>query len=201
MDKDQVHLSADDIQNLPLQSYDGEVEVISNNDLAENAAQKLQNAKIIGFDTETRPTFKKGVVRKVSLLQLFDGNKAYLFRLNELGLPNSIKKILQNPNILKIGAAIHDDIKALAKLNYFKPEGFIDLQTVAKNANIEDISVKKMTARFLGFRISKKQQLSNWDNEILEEGQIVYAATDAWVCYLLYFKMKDLPKATNPLNK
>ena len=97
-----------------------------------------------------------------------------------------------------MGAAIHDDIKGLAKLNSFKAGGFIDLQTVAKNANIEDISVKKMTARFLGFRISKKQQLSNWDNNSLEEGQITYAATDAWVCYHLYFKMKNLPVLPKP---
>ncbi len=189
MIENQEHLKAEDIDRLPLRAFEGEIVVITNSDDAEEAIKNIQKAKVLGFDTETRPTFHKGVTRNLSLLQLFDGEKAYLFRINIMGFPNSLKKILQDKNIIKAGAAIRDDIKGLAKLNHFKPEGFVDLQTVAKSLQIDDISVKKLTARILEFKISKKQQLSNWDNQILEPAQIVYAATDAWVCYLLYFEM------------
>lgn len=201
MIENQEHLKSEDIDRLPLRAFEGQIVVVTDSEGTDKAVQNLQKAKVLGFDTETRPIFKKGVTRNLSLLQLYDGEKAYLFRINSMGFPNSLKKIMQDPKIIKVGAAIRDDIKALAKLNHFKPEGFVDLQAIAKLLQIEDISVKKLTARILEFKISKKQQLSNWDNEILDTAQITYAATDAWVCYLLYFEMMKLQEQQQTENQ
>ena len=148
--------------------------------------REIEQIKILGFDTETRPSFKKGQRHKVSLLQLADDRSAWLFRLNMIGLPPELAAMLADPDIIKIGVAIHDDIKALRNLRPFEPGGFVDLQTVVADHGIKQLGLKKLSAIVLGFSISKSQQVSNWEAPALTEPQQLYAATDAWVCRRIY---------------
>jgi ribonuclease D len=138
---------------------------------------------MIGFDTETKPSFKRGQVNSVALLQLSTGKKAFLFRINKIGLPDALKKILSDPEVMKVGVAIHDDIKGLQRISPFKPAGFIELQHEVKDYGISDFSLKKIAGIVLGIRISKSQRLSNWEADELTEAQQCYAATDAWISF------------------
>ena len=147
---------------------------------------RLLSFSTFGFDTETKPSFKKGIVHKVSLLQLSTDSEAYLFRLNLIGLPNELAAILSDRQIIKTGAAIHDDIKLLQIRRKFVQEGFVELQTMVGEFGIKDIGLEKMAAIILGFKISKRQQVTDWDSKVLTEAQILYAATDAWICYEIY---------------
>jgi len=174
-------ITKEELVDLPLRWFEGEIVVVDNFEKLERAVEILSKAKSIGFDTETKPAFKKGVFNKVALLQLSLKNQAFLFRLNKIGLPKEICKILANPKVKKAGVAINDDIKALNKLHPFIAKGFVELQDHAKSLGITDFSLKKLTAITCGFRISKGQQLSNWEAEVLTEAQQIYAATDAWV--------------------
>ena len=159
----------------------------------------LRSQKVIGFDTETRPTFTPSQPRyNVSLLQLSGPDKAYLFRVNKLGMHRRLCNLLASEKIIKVGAAIHDDIRGLQKLQEFTPRAFVDLQQIGWEWGIRDKAVKKMTAIILGFRISKTQQLSNWEASELSESQAKYAATDAWVCRQMYLKLMNTEK--NPLK-
>ena len=156
----------------------------------------LRSQKIIGFDTETRPTFSPSQPRYgVALLQLSGPEKAFLFRINNMGMHRRLCSLLANPKVVKVGAAIHDDIRGLQKHHEFSPAAFIDLQKIVCEWGIRDKSVKKMAAIILGIRISK--QLSNWEAETLSEGQCKYAATDAWVCREMYLEL--LRSEKNPL--
>lgn len=183
------HIEPDELNLLPLKSFEGTIHVVTNKEEADEAVERLSYAEIVGFDTETRPTFKKGKLNAVALLQLATRYDAYLFRVSMLGYHAGLEKLLTGIRPIKIGAAIHEDIRAL-KAIYTQPlNGFIDLQDIVKNYGIENIGVKKMTAIVLGFRISKSQQLSNWDAETITEAQMVYAATDAWVSLEIYLKL------------
>ena len=146
----------------------------------------LSKQSVIGFDTETKPAFKKGVFNKVALLQLSTKKQAFLFRLNQIGLPKEISDILSNPEISKPGVAIRDDIKGLQEFENFNPRGFIELQDHAKDLGIQNFSLKKLTAIACGFRISKGQQLTNWEADELTEKQQKYAATDAWTALKIF---------------
>lgn len=160
----------------------------------------LRSQKIIGFDTETRPTFTPSQPRyNVSLLQLSGPDRAYLFRVNKIGMHRRLCNLLSGDKVIKVGAAIHDDIRGLQKLHDFKPASFIDLQKIVWEWGIRDKAVKKMAAIVLGIRISKTQQLSNWEAETLSESQCRYAATDAWVCREMYVKLQNSEK--NPLEE
>lgn len=179
-------ISKEELTDLPLKWFDGEIVLVDSQEKAKMAANILSGYPIIGFDTETRPSFKKGVVNQVSLLQLSTKNQAFLFRTNHIGLPPEIVDILVNPGIIKPGVAIRDDIKGLQVIRKFKPAGFVELQDYAKDLGIQDFSLKKMVAIVLGFRISKTQQLSNWEADYLSEAQMIYAATDAWTALKIY---------------
>jgi ribonuclease D len=182
-------VTPEEIALLQVQSFQGEIFYIDTYEKYLSILPQLMTESLFGFDTETRPSFKKGTSHGVSLLQLGTSEKAFLFRLNKIGLPEEIKHILASDKIVKIGVAIRDDISSLRKLSPFEPSGFIDLQQFVKNFGIEDNGLKKLVANILGFKISKRQQTSNWDAEILMQAQIEYAATDAWVCYEIYKKL------------
>lgn len=184
-------ISKDELAELPLQQFEGEILLIDSEADYHAAVDYLSKQELLGFDTETKPSFKKGCVNQVALLQLATNEKAFLFRLNQYGLRNGIKSILQNPNIKKIGVAIRDDIKTLQRLSHFKPGGFVELQEHVKDFGIQNFSLKKLTAIVLGFRISKSQRLSNWEAPELTEAQQNYAATDAWVSYLIYQSLNN----------
>jgi ribonuclease D len=176
---------------LPLKWFKGDIYVIDRVDDVADVAEFLSMQQVIGFDTETRPSFKKGVVNKVALLQLSTLKEAFLIRINKIGLPKSLQKILTNPGIIKPGVAIRDDLKGLQEFAQFNPNGFVELQDYAKELGIHDFSLKKMTAIVMGFRISKSQQLSNWEADTLSEAQKKYAATDAWAALQIYQHLQD----------
>lgn len=193
-------ISPEEIAALELASFPGEIVVIdSEGERLQKAVQYLRRQKIIGFDTETRPTFSpEQRSNGTALLQLSGSGKAFLFRIKKCGFPRSLASVLANPSILKIGAATLDDVRGLQKVTKFSPKGFVDLQNIVWEYGIKDKSVKKMAAIILGVKISKAQQLSNWEAENLSESQKKYAATDAWICREMYLKLQSSPK--NPLK-
>lgn len=186
----QAKINNHELEVLPIKVFEGSITVVDTIDAVKAAVADLSQSSIIGFDTETRPSFTKGRKHKVALLQLANDERAYLFRLKAVGLPDELVELLENGNVLKVGAAIRDDLKALQKLHAFVPLGFIDLQAIAKKYGIMEMSVRKLAAIVLGMRISKAQQLSNWENAELTEAQQRYAATDAWVCCKVYQELR-----------
>ena len=184
------------MEKLEFASFPGKIYVIDSVGAEFNRAiAYLRSQKIIGFDTETRPTFSQDQPRYgVALLQLSGPDKAFLFRINKMGMHRRLCNLMASDKIIKVGAAIHDDIRGLQKKHDFKPSSFIDLQKIVWEWGIRDKSVKKMAAIIMGFRISKTQQLSNWEAETLSEQQCRYAATDAWVCREMYLKLMKSEK-------
>lgn len=174
----------EEIENLKNGAFEGEIHVIDSLGKEYNEAIRyLKNKEIIGFDTETKPCFSPRQNKSnTALLQLSGSTKAFLFRINKIGMDPKLCRILADDKIVKVGAAVNDDIRGLQKWNNFKPAGFIDLQKIVSEYGIRDKSVKKMAAIIMGIRISKTQQLSNWEAEQLSYAQQLYAATDAWVC-------------------
>ncbi len=187
-------INKEELEKLEIKSYEGKIILVNEDRKIAEAVQMLKKYSVLGFDTETRPAFKKGKYYPVSLLQLASPEEVYLFQLQKLKNFTPLQKLLNSKNILKVGAAIRDDIH---KLNHFFPvsnKRFTELQQLVKIFEIKDISLKKMTAIVLGFRISKGQQISNWEADPLQEAQILYAATDAWVSLLIYEKLiKSIP--------
>ena len=179
-------MSEEEIRELPLIHFTGDLQVINSVSQIEKCLPFLKDQTLLGFDTETKPSFKKGKKNRVAILQLATENRAFIFQLNKTGLPEGLIEVLTNKNIIKAGAAIKDDILALKKLHHFEPSGFIELQKLVTKFGIEQISLKKMTAIVLNGRISKSQQTSNWEQENLTEAQQLYAATDAWCSYKIY---------------
>lgn len=194
-------ITPQELEELEYASFPGKIQVIDSVGAEFNRAiAYLRSQKIIGFDTETRPCFAPNQPRYgVALLQLSGPEKAYLFRVNKIGMHRRLCNILADEKIIKVGAAVHDDIRGLQKHRDFKAGSFVDLQKIVWEYGIRDKSVKKMTAIILGFRISKTQQLSNWEAETLSESQCRYAATDAWVCREMYLKLMKSEK--NPLKE
>lgn len=189
-------VSPEEITKMPLTLFEGKITVID--DLGPEfmrAVRYLRRRRVIGFDTETRPVFTPHTPQHgVALLQLSSGRRAYLFRTHKIGLEEPLASILANPRIIKVGAAVHDDIRGLQKIFPFEAAGFVDLQKMCTEWGIEDKSVKKLTAIIMGRRISKTQQLSNWEAPKLSDAQKVYAATDAWICREMYFRLKRSAK-------
>jgi ribonuclease D len=179
-------ITKEEISELPLSQFDGEILVVDRPEDVKEVARELSSEKVLGFDTETKPSFKKGKVNQVALLQLATSQKAYLIRINRTGLKDGLLKVLTNPSIKKVGVGIRDDIRALRQLNEFEPGGFLELQDYAKQVGLEDFSLKKLAGLVMQVRISKKQRLSNWEADELTEPQLVYAATDAWAAVEIF---------------
>ena len=184
------------IPSLPRVLFPGRIIVILTPDEAEKAVDYLLKADILGFDTETKPVFKRGRQNKVALLQVSTEDTCFLFRLNRIGLCPAIIRLLETTDVRKIGLSWHDDIASLHKRGGFSPKGFFELQDHMKELGIEDMSLAKLYANLFGERISKREQLSNWDNDVLTDKQKGYAATDAWACIRLYKEYLRL-KETN----
>ena len=166
--------------------FPGRIIVVLNEREADKAVDYLLNAELLGFDTETKPSFRKGHQNTVALLQVSTNDTCFLFRLHRTGLCPSIKKLLETTKVRKIGLSWHDDILSLKKCGEFQAKGFIDLQDRMKELGIEDTGLAKLYANIFGLRISKREQLSNWEADVLSEKQKAYAATDAWACVMLY---------------
>jgi ribonuclease D len=190
--KYQETITVEEIQDYDLSWFKGEIVIVDNPDIFRKVMPRLLNERVLGFDTESRPSFKKGHRNKVSLIQLATGDLACLFRINKIGIPDELVKILADPDVIKAGVAVHDDLRFLKGVKKFNPGGFIDLQGFVKDFGIQSSGLKKLTAIVLGFRISKRQQVTDWNAEMLTEAQQVYAATDAWVCREIYNKLTSI---------
>lgn len=167
-------------------SFGGKIHLITNDQELAAITPALKQATALGFDTETRASFKVGEVYKVALLQLATDQDAYLIRLHGITQFEDIKSVFEDPQILKVGAAIRDDLKALQKLFKFTPQNFTELQDVAKKAGLKNMGLRGMTEEVLQASLSKKAKISNWESRVLTEDQIMYAATDAWIGLKLY---------------
>lgn len=186
-----ISITPEEIESMEMKSFPGEIVVIDHQGWGFiKALDYLKRQKVLGFDTESRPNFSPQHHHYgVALLQLSGPDRAYLFRIKNLTMHKRLFKILASENIIKVGAAVADDVHGLQRYCDFKPKGFVDLQKVVWEWGIRDKSVKKMAAIILGVRISKTQQLSNWEAENLSEAQRKYAATDAWICREMYLKL------------
>lgn len=194
----------DDIKELPRILFEGRIYTISTIEEAQRAVKYLLEQPILGFDTETRPSFKRGVVNKVALLQVSSKDTCFLFRLNRIGIPDCIIQLLEDCKITKIGLSLKDDIRQLQLRKEFHVGTFIDLQKEAKEIGVMDCSLQKLFANLLGGMICKRQQLTNWEADILTEAQKSYAATDAWACVMIHeeicrlLKTKDFELIKSP---
>lgn len=182
------------IQSLPLTKFEGRVFVITTESDADKAVDYLMKQPILGFDTETRPSFKKWQRHTVSLLQVSTHDTCFLFRLHLTGMTKSIIRLLEDRNITKVGLSLRDDFHQLHERSPFNVGTFIDLQDEVKEIGVQDASLQKIFANLLGGKISKSQQLSNWEADILTDGQKTYAATDAWACIMIHEEIQRLAK-------
>lgn len=179
---------------LPAIEFRGEIRIIDREEQVEEACRYLASQPVIGFDTETRPSFKAGISYRVSLLQLSSEKRCYLFRLNKIALSKPILRLLESPKLKKVGADVAGDLRSLRQLRHFRDGGFVDLQSIASEWGIEEKSLRKLSALVLGLRVSKAQRLSNWESATLTDKQQLYASTDAWACIKIYEKLCQTPK-------
>ena len=180
------------INALPLVEYPYKINVILNEYEAERAVDYLLTCDILGVDTETKPAFRRGQNHKVAVLQVATREQCFLFRLNHLGLPQSIIRLLSNRMVPMVGLSWHDDIMSLHRRAEFTPGWFIDIQDIIGNIGIEDKSLQKLYANLFGEKISKRQRLTNWEADVLSDKQKEYAAIDAWACINLYDEIMRL---------
>lgn len=184
-----IKLTREQINQLPIRSFKGRIQLIREPDKLSDAVAHLSRDRVLGFDIEMRPSFRKGEKYPAALLQLAGADMVYIFRLLDLGLPVAIRALLSNPGIIKAGVSLKDDIKELRDLAPFDPGGFVDMGEAARKAGLMHHGLKGLAALLFGYRISKSAQRSNWANENLSEKQIKYAATDAWLSRELYFEL------------
>ncbi|MDE5930360.1 MAG: 3'-5' exonuclease domain-containing protein 2 [Muribaculaceae bacterium] len=175
------------LPSLPQARFPGQITVIDSLDQARQALRYLRRAAIVGFDTETRPSFRKGNPHKVALLQLSTDERCFLFRLNRMGVSRALCNFLQDPAVMKVGLSVHDDFNVLRRsVPELKPQGFIELQAYVKRYGIVDISLQKIYAIVFGEYMPKNQRLTNWEADQLTPHQQAYAAMDAWACLRIY---------------
>ena len=186
-------VAKEDVKKYPLIDFTARVHLIEDLKDVSKCFDVISSASLIGFDTETKPSVKKGVHHHISLVQISVDNDVFLFRINKIGLIQELLNVFNNPNIVKVGIDIKNDITGLQKLKQFKPSNFIDLNQLAKKNNFQSIGAVKLTIMMLGFRISKRQRLSDWNLDILTDQQKIYAAIDAWICPKIFkaFKQKN----------
>ena len=185
-------ITKEEIDAFPLEHYTGRIIVLTNEKEANRAVEYLQKFPVIGFDTETRPSFRKGKRYKVSLVQLSTEDTCFLFRLNRMGFPSSLLQLLGNEKVMKIGLSVRDDFNSMRKRVNIEPQNFLELQSFVAQFGIEEASLQKIYAILFGQKISKNQQLSNWEAPVLTEAQQIYAATDAWACLNIYSRLNEL---------
>jgi len=187
-------ISKEEISNLPLADFEGSIHVIQTPEEAEKAVSFLKTQTVLGFDTESRPSFQKGKVNEIALMQLSTDTSCFLFRINRIGIPQALSGLLADASIKKIGLSIKDDFHMLNKMTTIQQVNFIDLQNYVKNFQIEENSLTKIYAILFEKRISKSQRLSNWEADFLTERQKKYAALDAWATREIYMKLENLIK-------
>ncbi len=188
------HITKAEINELPMKQYDGPIILCQTQAEAEKAVEKLKKETLLGFDTETRPAFRKGESYDPSLLQLAGETEVFLFQIQQTGLISGLLEILASREIIKTGVAIDRDISELQAMAYFEPDAFVELADIAKAAQIKNLGLRGLTAILFDFRISKKEQVSNWARKDLTQSQQIYAATDAWLGRKIYkhFNLEDV---------
>ncbi len=180
------------IQNMPQVMFPGDIHVIDSIFHVKEAIRVLKSHKLVGFDTETRPSFRKGVMHKTALMQIATPDECFLFRTCKIGVPQDLAQYLTNPNYQKVGLSLHDDFKIMSKFdNCNEPQGFIDLQDIVGQFCITDISLQKIYAILFNEKIAKGQQLTNWEAPELTPAQQNYGAVDAWACLKIYNYLKN----------
>lgn len=189
-----LKITKEQIAELPIETFDGNIYMIDHAAQIQEACSFLNSQNALGFDTETKPAFKRGQFNKVALIQLSTEKECFLFRLNKIGYPAELEAVLTNPSIMKIGLSLRDDFAAISKRTKKKPENFIDLQTFVDQYGIEDNSLQKIYAILFGKKISKNQRVSNWEAEVLTPAQRAYAAIDAWACLRIYNYLLEIQK-------
>ena len=191
------HIDKTAIQALPVTFFEGEVIVVDKPEMVADAAAYLRQHTVLGVDTEARPSFKRGVHYPTALVQISTLERCYLFRLTHVGMPVEIAAIFANPNICKVGLAFKDDINGLRRRRDFKPANCIDLQSMVCQYGIMELGLQKIFAIIFGKKISKAQQLTNWENSHLTAEQARYASTDAWATLSIYLALQQV----KPLSK
>lgn len=200
----QTSITKEAINHLPLHRFNGPIRFVSNTKKAKEAVALLKKERILGLDTETKPTFRKGESFPPALLQLAGEHTVYLFQLRGLNGLKSIAPLLSDPKIIKAGVAIHDDIRKLVELDTFKPAGIVEISDISQKLGIINTGLRSLAAIFLKSRISKGAQITNWNRKQLSETQIKYAATDAWISRELYIclsKLGHTKRKTAPMVK
>jgi len=186
----QSEISKEQVAGLDLIQFEGPIHVIDSIESFEREIGNIAREPILGIDTETRPSFKKGTIYPTSLIQLSTLEQAWILRVNRIGYPRELLELLSDEDPLKVGVSLHDDLRRLRSDFQFEPKGFLDLQQYVEAFRIEEKGLKKLSGIVLGRRISKSQQVSNWEADLLTEAQLRYAATDAWICLVIYNKLR-----------
>ncbi|MEZ5071768.1 MAG: 3'-5' exonuclease [Bacteroidales bacterium] len=187
----QSEISKEDVAELELIQYEGPIVVLNTPEDFRQEYPEIRSHPLLGFDTETRPSFKKGRVYPTALIQLAVPDKAWIVRVGRMGYPPELLQLLSNDECIKVGSGLQDDMRRMRADAPFRPAGFLDLQRYVEAFRIEEKGLKKMTGIVLGKRISKSQQVSNWEADVLTEAQLRYAATDAWICLEIYHALRN----------
>ena len=181
-----ISIPKDRIHDMEAVTFDGTITVVDTPEAVAAAVADLSRHRIVGFDTETKPSFKKGHTHPVALMQISTETHGYLFRLNKIGFPEQLRRFIENPGILKIGLSIKDDFFVMHRNSDFTPAGFVELQKFVRDFHIVDCSLQRIYAIIYGRRISKGQRLTNWEARELTPAQQAYAVIDAWACLRIY---------------
>lgn len=188
-------ITKQELAEMPKALYEGPITTVISETEAHKVFRAIEHYDIVGIDTETRPSFKKGKTNNVALLQISTTDHCWLIRLNRTGFTEDIKNFLENKNITKVGLSLKDDFRLLGKSIKIKPEAYIELQQYVENFGIKEKSLQKIYGILFGQKISKSQRLTNWEADELTESQKRYAATDAWSCLEIYKKLQELEKS------
>ena len=186
----QSEISKEEVAALELIQYEGPIYLIDSMEAFEQEIEHIAVEPVLGFDTETKPSFKKGKVYPTSLIQISSLEKAWIIRVSRIGYPKRLLDLLSGETPLKIGLGLQDDLRRLRADFHFEPQGFLDLQNYVQAFRIDEKGLKKISGIVLNRRISKSQQVSNWDADVLSEAQLRYAATDAWICMMIYNSLR-----------
>lgn len=181
-----VSIDKQAINQMPMVTFQGRIHIIDAISQVRSAVNALRTTSIVGFDTETRPCFKRGERHSVALLQLSTDSDAFLFRLNKTGIPTPLQQFLEDKTCTKVGLSTTDDFHQLTRVSDINPAGFVELQQLVKQFSITDQSLQKIYAILFQQKISKGQQLTNWEAPHLTDAQQRYAAIDAWACLRIY---------------
>src|SRR5882724_6361349 len=188
----------EELMQLPIVRYRGAIHFIQTEKDLHRALQEIRCEHVVGFDTETRPTFRKGQFHAPSLVQIATSHAVHLFQLARLDFSHALAEVFGNPQIIKAGVALARDLSELQKLFPFKPENVVDLGDIAKHRGMAQTGLRNLTGLFLGGRITKGPQTSNWAQPALSPKQQLYAATDAWACRELYLRFEGMGWLTAP---